>query len=274
LRLVAAGSPAAQPVSIQYNAAYDLETKTGALISSELSTGKSTLTASGSFDMQDATPRVDLKIDAPAIPVADIQALLPAIGVSLPAGSSLTEGNAKADLSLQGSLDALVTAGNVELANARLSGFGLASKLAALSAFAGLQASPDTLIQLMSTRLRIAPDGIRMDDVQILVPGVGSLSGAGTIDPQKTVDFRMVANMAEGGAIANLATRAGLAGVARTGVPFLVQGTTSAPRFLPDARGLVRRGVSGFLPPGEGTSEGKSLGDVFDKMLGNQGQRQ
>jgi AsmA protein len=269
-RLVAAGSPATQPISLDYSAAYDLVKRTGELTNGQLTTGKSTLSASGTFDMQGASPAVNVKVSAPSIPVADIQALLPAIGMSLPAGSSLSEGNAKANLSLEGPIDRLVTAGNVEMSNARISGFGLASKMAALSAFTGLKASPDTLIQLMTTNLRVAPEGIRVDGVQIVVPNLGSLSGSGTIDGKKALNFRMVANMAEGGGIANLAARAGLGGVAGRGIPFLVQGTTEQPRFLPDARGMVRSGVSNLVSPPQGSGEGKSLGDVFGEILGTQ----
>jgi AsmA protein len=274
VRLVAAGSPAAQPVSLDYSATYDLVRRIGELTSGQLSTGKSTLSASGTFDMQEASPAVNVELSAPSIPVADIQALLPAIGVSLPAGSSLSEGNAKANLSLKGPIDRLVTAGNVELSNAKLSGFGLASKMATLSAFAGLKSNPDTLIQLMSSNLRIAPEGIQVDGVQIIVPSLGSLSGSGTIDGKKTLNFRMVANLTEGGAIANLATRAGLGGVAGRGIPFLIQGTTDQPSFLPDARGIVRSGVSNLMAPPQGTSEVKSLGDVFGEILGEQKKRQ
>jgi len=215
---------------------------------------------------------VNMKLDAPSIPVADIQGLLPAIGMSLPAGSSLSEGTAKANLSLTGPVDRLVTAGSVELADARLSGFGLASKLAALSAFTGLKDNKDTLIQLMSTNFRIAPEGIQVEGLQLIVPDLGSVAGSGTVDTNKSLNFKMVANVAAGGALANLASRARLGGVAGRGIPFLVQGTTSEPRFLPDTGAMVRSGVSNLVRPpqgaGEGTGEGKSLGDVFGEILG------
>jgi hypothetical protein len=140
--------------------------------------------------------------------------------------------------------------------------------MAALSAFTGLKSSADTLIQLMSTDLRIAPEGIRVDGVQVVVPEIGTLTGSGTIDSQKALNFRMVANMASGGTIANLAARAGLGGAAGRNIPFLIQGTTAEPRFLPDAQGMVRSGVSNFLSPPQGENEEKGLGDVFGEILG------
>lgn len=218
--------------------------------------------------MQGDFPTVNMELQAPSIPVNDIQALLPTIAMSLPAGSSLRAGTAKADLTFTGPVDRLVTAGSVELANAKLSGFSLTSRLAALSAFTGLKASPDTTVQLMKASLRIAPEGIRVEGLHLILPDLRSITGSGTIDSSKSLNFKLVADMAAGGALANLATRVGIGGVSGRGIPFLVQGTTSEPRILPDTGAVIRRGVSGLASPQQETGEGESLGDIFGEIIG------
>jgi hypothetical protein len=76
----------------------------------------------------------------------------------------------------------LVTTGDLNISNAKLSRFGLASKMAALSAFTGVKQSLDTVIQALSSNLRIAPEGIRLDGLNLVVSDLGTITGAGTID--------------------------------------------------------------------------------------------
>jgi hypothetical protein len=51
----------------------------------------------------------------------------------------------------------------------------------------------------------------------------------------------MVAKVAAGGSIGNLTTKAGLGGGTGGGIPFLIQGTTARPVFVPDAKGNHER---------------------------------
>ena len=70
----------------------------------------------------------------------DLQAALPALGIILPKGSSLQTGTLSTNLNIQGPRQ-LVTTGNVGLFNAKLAGFDMGSKMAALSAFSGIKGS-------------------------------------------------------------------------------------------------------------------------------------
>ena len=71
----------------------------------------------------------------------------------------------------------LVTSGPVSLSNAKLAGFDLGSKMGALSSFAGVPKGTDTMIQTLSADLRIAPEGIRVDKLLVVVPAIGSIIG-------------------------------------------------------------------------------------------------
>ena len=59
----------------------------------------------------------------------------------LPSGSKLNGGTLSADLAISGPLDNLVIAGPVRMANTKLAGFDMGSKLGALSAFSGKASS-------------------------------------------------------------------------------------------------------------------------------------
>ena len=75
----------------------------------------------------------------------DLQAALPALGIILPKGSSLQTGTLSTNLNIQGPLRQLVTTGNVGLFNAKLAGFDMGSKMAALSAFSASKEAAATL---------------------------------------------------------------------------------------------------------------------------------
>jgi AsmA protein len=222
---------------------------------------------SGTYDKHGDSTAVHMKLDAPNIPLQDVQALLPAVGVTLPAGSSLQGGAVNTHLLIDGPVDSLVTTGDVNLSNAKLAGFGLGAKLAALSAFTGTKPSQDTVIQLLSSNLRIAPDGIRTENLKLEVADLGTITGGGTIAVNNALNYKMVFTASGSGTAANLATRVGFGNSAKSGIPFLIQGTTSNPVFLPDAGALVRAGISNLLKS-QGGDQPNNLGGILGGILG------
>jgi AsmA protein len=96
-----------------------------------------------------------------------------------------------------------------------------------------MKPSSDTLIQTVSSALRVAPEGIRADNIVIDVPAMGSLTGNGVIGSNNSLDFKMLLKLSKtsGGLLANLAPVS--TALQTKGVPFLIQGTTQNPRFLP-----------------------------------------
>jgi AsmA protein len=273
MRVVPGGTPATQPVSVEYASEYDIARQSGALTKGQLRTGKSALSVSGTYDASGDATVLHMKLDAPSIPLPDIQALLPAFGVTLPAGSTLQGGTVKANLSVDGPLDRLVTTGNITMSDAKLSGFGLGSKMGALAAFTGLKPTQDTLIQVLSSNLRITPDGISLDNMNLVVPDLGTITGEGTIGTNQALNFKMRARIAEAGGLAGLASRAGIGGAAGRDIPFLVQGTSSKPVILPDVAGMVKAGVSNLgqsLGQSPGKDQPKSVGDVLNGIFGQE----
>jgi AsmA protein len=132
----------------------------------------------------------------------------------------------------------------------------MGSKLGALSAFSGkAPSSSDTTIQNASLNARIAPEITRVDAINVTIPSLGVLTGAGTISPAGALDFSMTADLQTERSEARV-EKVGRGGD-RGGVSFKIQGTTANPTFVPDvgsvagnvagnvAKGAVQKSVSG-----------------------------
>ncbi len=263
LRLVPAGSAAKAPVSVNYASDYDLKRETGALTRGDIHTGSSTVRLSGDYDMHGSSTVVHMKVNGSQLPVKDIEGLLPAVGVGLPAGASLEGGTITINLALDGAVDRLVTAGTVQLSNARLKGYDLNSKMKVLSALSGLKSSSsDTLIETLSSNVRIAPEGIRADNLNMVVPAMGSLTGNGTIAANHALNFHMVAKLSASSGMGQVAKNIPIMGGQGGSIPFMIQGTTSQPVFVPDVAGMVKGAIPNPLQQQNG------VGGMLQGILG------
>jgi AsmA protein len=264
LKLSPKGSPAPKAVAVKYTVDADLDRQAGTVSQGEVIIGKAIAHLTGAFETQGEVEVVNLKLDAPNMPVDELEAMLPAMGVVLPSGSRLQGGTLSAELGISGPLDKLVITGPVRLANTKLAGFDLGSKLGALSAFTGkAPASRDTSIANASLNARVAPEGTKTDTVNLTVPAIGVITGAGTISPSGALDFKMLANLH--GAAGGLAERAGLGGGKGNGIPFAIQGTTSNPSFVPDVGSIAGEVAKGAL---QKAVEGKAGSTTGNSALG------
>jgi len=272
LRVAPAGSPAKQPVSLNYASNYDLKRETGVLSRGDIQTGGSTVRLSGDYDLRGPTAAVHMKLNGSQLPVQDVEGLLPAVGVSLPSGASLQGGTITTNLALDGAVDRLVTTGTVLLSNTRLTGYDLASKMKVLSALSGLKSSSsDTLIETFSSNLRMAPEGIRADNLNLVVPSLGSMTGHGTVSSSNALNFHMVATLAQSsGMMGGMTTGLPILGGSSKGggIPFMIQGTTAQPVFVPDVGGMVKGAISNPLQQLPGQQQEKGLGGALQGILG------
>src|SRR6266849_3731229 len=277
--LVAGGSPAAVPVVVDFNTKYDLRKNRGVLQPSTLKIGSAAAHLSGTYEVPAESDAVvvHIKVEGQNLPAKDLEAFLPALGINMPSGASLQAGTLNANLELNGPTNKLVTSGNVGMFNAKLAGFDLGSKLAAVSKLVGINTGKDLDIEEMTTDLRMAPTGLEAKNFQAVVPSLGTLVGNGTVDAKNDLDFKMAATLKNGVASA----AAGAAGGAATGaasdaiggllgkvtggaggavstaaggflgncknasggsgptLPFQIKGTTKDPKFIPDVGGVA-----------------------------------
>jgi AsmA protein len=205
-------------------------------------------------------------LKAAKMPIETIEGLLPAVGVVLPPGSQLQGGTVNADLNIQGPVDRLVTSGPIDIANSKLAGFNLKSKASAIGALAGIPSGSDMLIQTLASKLRVAPEGIKADGLQLVIPGVGTVTGDGIIGANNSLNFKMKAKLANGGgAVGQLANLSNL-GQAKGEIPFMIQGTTQNPVFIPDVAGMVGNTLKAPVQGTQGITN--VLGGLFGKKKG------
>jgi AsmA protein len=233
------GSPAPKPISVKHAVDVDLARDIGTISQGDISIGGAQAHLTGTFQSQGAAEAVNLRLNAPNMPVDQLEPMLPSMGVVVPSGSQLKGGTLSAELEIGGPLHKLVITGPVRLSNTQLANFDLGSKLGALAAFSGKSpSSRDTSIQNASLNARVAPEGTRADNINITLPAIGVITGSGTISPAGALAFRMVADL-HGGAVGSLTKVAGIGGGGQNQIPFAIEGTTSDPKFVPDVAGLA-----------------------------------
>jgi hypothetical protein len=192
--------------------------------------------------------------------VPDLEGILPAVGVALPSGASLTSGTLDANLTIRGPVNKLSITGPINLANGKLAGFNLKSKLGALGPLAGLAGgggSSDTEIQTLSAQLKVDPLATRADNLNLVVPSIGTVTGTGNVSASGQLDCKMSVKLAAGNPIGAMTTGLGAltgGGKSSGGIPFKIQGTTKNPVFYPDVAGalggLAKGGASGVSSVG------------------------
>ena len=248
LKLAVKGSPASQPVTVKYASDYDLKKEGGTLTQGDVSLGKALAKLTGTYQSQGEATILNMKLNADGMPVDDLQTMLPALGIVLPSGSKLQGGTLSVNVGISGPVDKLVIVGPIRLAQTKLAGFNLSSKMSAISALSGSQSGSDTSIQNLSTDARVAPEGVRTQNINLTIPALGTVTGNGTISPAGTLDYKMNANLS-GGVVTGLTQLAGIGGSGGkgNGIPFFIQGTTSDPKFMPDVKGMVGSQLKGGL---------------------------
>jgi len=269
LKLAEKGSPASRPVEVKYAVDHNLKTEAGTVTQGDISVGKALAHLTGAYQAQGAVTVLNMKLSGSDVPVDEIEAILPAMGVVLPSGSQLKGGTLSANLDIVGPADKLVITGPIRLSNTKLAGFDMGSKLSAVSALSGKHTGGnDTTIQNFSSTVRVAPDGPQANAINLTMPALGVVTGAGTVSPSGALNFKMNANLS-GGAAGGITQMAGLGGQAGS-VPFMIEGTTSDPKFVPDVKGMagsaVQQAISGQLGGAKGvTNPTDALGGLFGK---------
>ncbi len=269
LKLAPKATPAGRPVQVKYAIDHDLKKQSGQISQGNVTMGRAAATLLGSYVMQGTTTNLNLHLNGQGMPVDDLEAMLPAVGVMLPPGSSLNGGTLSANLNIAGTSEKPVITGPLRLSNTKLAGFDLGSKLSSISKLTGGKTGSDTSIENLSTALRFAADGIQTKDLNLTIPAFGVLTGNGTVSPAGALDYKMNANLS-GGVVSGLTQLAGL-GNKGASLSFFVKGTTANPTFVPDVQGIVndqlksRLGATGLQGQDQNNSVVNKITGLFHR---------
>ena len=286
IKLAKDGQPSAKPVQVQFAIVQNEQAMTGEIQKAVFTVGKATINTSGTYQASGPTTAINLKVNGDGVPIDELVAFLPAVGVRLPQGSQLKGGTLTTALTVSGSSANPVISGPVRLNNTQLAGFDLGAKLQTLSQLTGGKigsaTGSGTNIRSLSMNIREAGGGIQTDNIALDVAGVGTATGAGSVSPAGALNYNVVLKLTElaGGASGNSAPAAGAAGgktallgglmgmvpgggggaagglgsiagaVLKNGIPVAIGGTTTNPTFAPNLRGVAA---------GVGASAGQQL---------------
>lgn len=245
LKVVQKGSPAGRPVDVKLAVVHNLVKETGEITQGDVSMGQAVAHLTGSYDAHGKVTSVNLKLIGDKMPVDDLEAMLPAVGVVLPPKASLKGGDLNVNVATSGPVDKLVSTGSVKMENTKLAGFDLGSKMAAVAKLAGKNTGPDTSIQNFSSDVKSSPAGTIANNINLTVPAIGVLTGDGTVSPSNELAFKMKAD------------------VSGMSVPFGVSGTTSDPKFTPDVKGLATGVLQGVLNQQKGNQQQNPINNVM-----------
>jgi AsmA protein len=269
LCLVAGCAPASTPIGLNVKASYLLADKIASLSASQLKLGKSAANVSGTVNLKGATPQVDAKVDATSLAVADIEGVLPAVAVVLPPGARLEGGTASIHATASGPASAMTVKAHVMLSNSKLTGYDLNSQMSVVTHLTGVTVNKETPIQEFSADVTQTPDGTKVENLLLSMPGLAKVTGNGTIGKQNELNFAMKAEVdisnSTAGKLNSVVMRKKSTNLP---VPFHVGGTTKDPKVTPDVGvpGLGSGARSATSAVGSATKKVTSgLGGLFGK---------
>ncbi len=255
------GRPAAVPVDAKFQAEYTLASEVLDMKSVVVNVGKSQGQLSGTLNRKNpALSHINLKADNAAL--VEIGKLLPALGIILPNNSSFSSGVLSNAGEFHGSLQPLNGQATLNMQNARLMGFSVSEKVAAVAKLAGIQAGgKDTEIQSLKGVANFTNGAATFSNLEMVMPGV-TVSGGGLMSVDGHLDMKMQAKLTSAAAGAQIMNALS----AGKPVPFFIKGSVDNPTFLPDVAGMARNQVSGIAGiAGNAGGAGKLLGGLFGK---------
>jgi hypothetical protein len=255
--LVAGCAPSNTPIGLNTNASYLLADKLATLSNTQVKLGNSAAGVTGTVDLKGASPMVNARVDAGSLAVNDIEGVLPAVGVILPPGAKLEGGSASVHATATGPADSLTIKARVVLTNSKLTGYDLNEKMSVVTHLTGVSVNKETPIQELSADVTQNAAGTKVDNLLLIMPGLGKLTGNGTIGKQNELNFAMKAQMdISGSAVGKIGSALGRKNT-NLGVNFHVTGTTSDPKITPE---LGMPGTSAVTDVAG--KAGKTLGNV------------
>ena len=255
LQLARNGSPAAQPVLIDYSTSTDLADRTGHVSDLALHTGSVAAHITGTYSLTPQAIVLNLHLAAPSLPVDQLEQLLPVFGVILPSGSQLHGGTLTANLAITGPATAATIVGPIEIDNTTLAGFDLGSKIQGLNPFAG--SNSGTEIQTLRATVNSSPQITQLTGINAVVPKIGSATGSGTVSPSGVLDFKLTATISAASAVGTAANQAINAATnlvggflhrsskpeatsTNHGIPITITGTTSNPSIRANVLSMLK----------------------------------
>ena len=248
LKLRKGATPASKPIDIDYGLTHQLKENSGQIEDAGVKLGDSAIHASGTYQPAESgigDPLLNLKLSGENLPINELQQLMTAAAVRLPNGSVLKGGTLSLNLAVHGEAEALAIAGPLALANTRLVGFDIGSKIHGIAALSGMKTGDTTEFERLRLNVRMTNAGVVAERIDAVIGGMGELTGSGTVSPADQLDFNLILKGATAKGIGKvgvglLSTLNGSTG-GKSGVPIRITGTPDDPNITADVGGILGR---------------------------------
>ncbi len=292
LQIAKNGSPFAKPVNLQANILQNVQALTGQIQNTAITIGKAVVNITGTYQTSGPTTAINLKVTSNNVPIDEIEAFLPSVGVHLPSGSRLQGGTLTMALNVTGSAADPIINGPVNIDNTNLAGFDLGSKLSAVTALTGAKTGSVTAIRSLRANININQGNVRTDNVALDVPALGTATGAGTISAAGALNYNVILKLTGIVGTGQPGSSAGVGGIAgqlmgmipsggaagsagsiaaltlRNGVPVAIGGTTSNPTFSPNLSGVASSAVTSLVGGKSNSGKTNNSTDSLTNALG------
>jgi AsmA protein len=233
LQLVPGGSPTQEPVDIDYSISQNLISREATVSDIAIHAGSAAVHVNGTFKFTPDTVMLNLHLSALAVPIEQLEHLLPVVAIRLPSGSSLRGGTLTANIAITGPATVATMAGPVEINNTKLAGFDLGSKIEGLNPLGGT--SNGTEIRVLKATVNSSRQGTRLAAIYGEMPQIGTANGEGNVAPSGELDFRLNAKL--GG---SRAVGAQTAAIATRSISLTITGTAASPSIHANVRANLR----------------------------------
>jgi AsmA protein len=223
----------------------------------------------GLFDVRQDIPKSRAKLDASGIQAGTF--------IKDFMKKDFLEGTltSKMDISMSGDEQAMIKktlngAGDLSFKNGAIVGIDLAGMVRNVEATFGLAKKeaekPKTDFTELNTPFKITNGVVKTTDTTLMSPLLRVLAIGNANLVSEALDFRVEPKF-----VASLTGEGGSMGQTGITVPVLVTGTFSSPKFRPDLKGMVTKGLEGGLPnasellKGKGTSKESVTKDLKEK---------
>lgn len=270
LLLSRGGTPAAQPVNVDYAVNYALQAQTGTVKDIAVHAGAAAAHVTGTFRTAGEETVLNMQVSAPNMPVDSVENLLPAVGIRLPSGSQLKGGTLSAQLAITGTTKAPEIKGPVDVENTQLQGFDLAQKIGGLK-IPGVSGNT-TAIQTLKADVDSTVPQTALTNIDADVPVMGTATGQGTVTAAGALNFELTATLKAGAASMASSAATALGGIAggllhsavSSGVPLTITGTTANPVIQANLTKMMKGGLGGNQPG----QKKQNLGNALKGLLG------
>jgi AsmA protein len=265
LILLKGGRAAPNPLDVSYQIVHSLKSDSGQVSDLAFHTGAIAVHIKGDYQVTANVPVFDLKLLAQSVPINDLQAFMPAVGVRLPNGATLKGGTLSADFSIKGSPTDNVIVGSYEIKNTTLVGYDIGSKIAGIAALGGIKTGDTAVIDVSRANVRITKAGSESTKIYSVLPALGVSTGSGVVSPSGQLDFHLISKVTSAKGLnkagINLLTKMNSTSDAAkpssaTGIPINITGTAEEPVITADVNGLMK---------GNAATLKKKLSKIFGK---------